>query len=43
MAGCYFVDVREIKDAAKMTGYWARINAVVENFGGRYVVIGSPF
>ncbi len=43
MAAYFFVDVREIKDPAKMQNYRARINAVVESFGGRYVVIGGPF
>jgi len=43
MAAYYLVDVREIKDAAKMEDYRARINAVVERFGGCYVVIGGPF
>ena len=43
MSAYYFVDVREIKDTAKMEDYRARINAVVESFSGRYVVIGGPF
>ena len=42
MPAYYFVDVREIKNAEKMADYRARINAVVEHFGGRYVVIGGP-
>ena len=43
MAAYFLVDVREIKDAAAMEHYRARINAIVERFGGRYVVIGGPF
>jgi uncharacterized protein (DUF1330 family) len=42
MSAYYLVDVREIKDAAKMEEYRARINPVVEKFGGRYIVIGGP-
>lgn len=42
MAAYYLVDVREIKDPVKMADYRARINPVVERFGGRYVVIGGP-
>lgn len=41
MAAYYLVDVREIKDRARMDEYRARINPVVEKFGGRYVVIGG--
>jgi uncharacterized protein (DUF1330 family) len=43
MSAYYLVDVREIKDAAKMDDYRKRIGAVVEAFGGRYVVRGGPF
>lgn len=42
MPAYYLVDVREIKDEAKMQDYRARINPAVERFGGRYVVIGGP-
>ena len=42
MAAYYLVDIREIKDNAKMQDYRARITPVVERFGGRYVVIGGP-
>lgn len=42
MAARYFVDLREIKDAAKMADRRARISAVVEPFGVRCVVIGGP-
>jgi len=42
MPAYYLVDVREIRDSAKMDEYRARINPVVERFGGRYVVIGGP-
>ena len=43
MAAYYFVDVREIKDSAKMADYRSRINAVVERFDGTYVVVGGSF
>ena len=43
MPAYYLVDIREIKDAAKMEEYRARIRPVVEKFGGRYLVIGGPF
>jgi len=42
MAAYYFVDIREIKDAAKMEDYRARIRPLVEKFSGRYVVVGGP-
>ncbi|HYM78841.1 MAG TPA: DUF1330 domain-containing protein [Candidatus Dormibacteraeota bacterium] len=42
MAAYYLVDVREVRDAAKMEDYRARIAPVVAHFGGRYVVIGGP-
>ena len=42
MPAYYLVDVRKIKDAAKMEEYKARVTPVVEKFGGRYVVIGGP-
>jgi uncharacterized protein (DUF1330 family) len=35
VAAYYLVDVREIKDNAKMQDYHARITPVVELFGGR--------
>src|SRR5271166_3443881 len=43
MSAYYLVDVREIKDAAKMEEYRTRIKPIVEKFGGRYVVLGGPF
>ena len=43
MPAYFFVDVREIKDAAKMQEYRARVVAVIEKFGGRYLVRGGPF
>jgi len=43
MSAYYLVDVCEIKDAAKMEEYKARVVPAVEKFGGRYVVIGGPF
>lgn len=43
MPAYFLVDIREIKDAAKMEEYKARVTPVVERFGGRYLVIGGPF
>jgi uncharacterized protein (DUF1330 family) len=43
MPAYFLVDVREIKDAARMEQYKARVAAVVEKFGGRYIVRGGPF
>jgi uncharacterized protein (DUF1330 family) len=43
MPAYFLVDVREIKNAAKMEEYRARIVPVVEKFGGRYLVRGGPF
>jgi len=42
MPAYYLVDVREIKDAAMMEEYRARVAPIVEKFGGRYVVLGGP-
>jgi uncharacterized protein (DUF1330 family) len=39
-AYCLF-DLREVKDAAKMEEYRARVTPVVEKFGGRYLVVGG--
>ena len=43
MPAYFLVDIREIKDAAKMAEYRARVAPVVEKFGGRYLVVGGPF
>jgi len=43
MPAYFLVDIREVKDAAKMEEYKARVTPVVEKFGGRYLVIGGPF
>lgn len=43
MAAYFLVDIREIKDAARMEEYRAKVGAIVEKFGGRYLVIGGPF
>ena len=43
MPAYFFVDIREIKDAAKMEEYKARVSPIVEKFGGRYLVVGGPF
>ena len=42
MSAYYLVDIREIKDDRKMQLYRARITPVIEQFGGRYLVIGGP-
>jgi uncharacterized protein (DUF1330 family) len=43
MPAYFLVDTREIKNAAKMEEYKARVTPIVERFGGRYLVIGGPF
>ncbi|HUK26000.1 MAG TPA: DUF1330 domain-containing protein [Terriglobales bacterium] len=43
MPAYFFVDIREIKDAAKWQDYRARVGPVVEKFGGRYLLAGGPF
>jgi uncharacterized protein (DUF1330 family) len=43
MPAYFLVDVREIKDAAMMEDYRARVRPVIEKFGGRYLVRGGPF
>jgi len=43
MPGYFLVDIREIKDPRKMKQYRSRVAAVVETFGGRYLVRGGPF
>jgi len=43
MPAYFLVDIREVKDAAKMAEYKARVTPVVEKFGGRYLVVGGPF
>jgi uncharacterized protein (DUF1330 family)/SAM-dependent methyltransferase len=37
---CFF-DVREITDQAKVEQYWAGVFATVEQYGGRYLVLGG--
>jgi uncharacterized protein (DUF1330 family) len=43
MAAYFLVDIREIKDAARMEEYRGKVGPIVEKFGGRYRVIGGPF
>lgn len=43
MAAYFLVDIREIKDAARMEEYRAKVGPIVEKFGGRYLVVGGPF
>jgi len=42
MPAYFFVDIREIKDEAKMERYRAEVSPVVDKFGGRYLVVGGP-
>lgn len=41
MPAYFFVDIREIKDAAKMDEYRSRVAPTVETFGGRYLFRGG--
>ena len=41
MAGYFFVDVREIKDPAKLEEYRGRVLATVEKYEGRYLIVGG--
>ena len=41
MPAYFLVDIREIKDAAKMNEYRSRVAPTVEKFGGRYLVRGG--
>jgi uncharacterized protein (DUF1330 family) len=43
MPAYFFVDIREIRDAAKMDEYGSSVAPTVEKFGGRYLVRGGPF
>lgn len=43
MPAYFLVDIREIRDEAKMERYRAQVSPVVEKFGGRYLVVGGPF
>ena len=43
MPAYFWFDIREIKDPNKMEEYRRGVRAVVEKFGGRYVVLGGPF
>ncbi len=43
MPAYFFVDIREVRDAAKMEEYRSRVTPVVERFGGRYLVVRGPF
>jgi len=43
MPAYFLVDIREIKDPGTMERYRSRVAAVVEKFGGRYLVRGGPF
>jgi uncharacterized protein (DUF1330 family) len=41
MAAYFFLDILEVSDAAKMEEYKKGVGAVVEKFGGRYLVVGG--
>jgi len=41
MAGYFLVDILEVTAPAKMAEYRKRINAIVEKFGGKYLVAGG--
>lgn len=43
MPAYFLVDIREVKNEAKMEQYRAQVSPVVEKFGGRYLVVGGPF
>ena len=43
MPAYFLVDIREIKDPGKMEQYRAHVAAVVQKFGGRYLVRGGSF
>ena len=43
MPAYFLVDIREVKDPGKMEQYKSRVAAVVEKFGGRYLVRGGSF
>jgi uncharacterized protein (DUF1330 family) len=43
MPAYFLVDIREIKDAAKLDEYRSRVAPTVQKFGGRYLVRGGPF
>jgi len=43
MPAYFLADIREIKDPGKIEQYRSHVAAVVEKFGGRYVVRGGPF
>lgn len=41
MAGYFLVDVLEVTDPARMEAYRKRVSAVVEKFGGKYLIAGG--
>jgi uncharacterized protein (DUF1330 family) len=41
MAVYFLIDIPEVSDAAKMEEYRKGVGAVVEKFGGRYLVVGG--
>jgi uncharacterized protein (DUF1330 family) len=43
MSAYFFVDVREVVDAAKLDSYRQRVLATVERHGGRYLTVGGRF
>ena len=41
-AYCFF-DVREINDKEKLGDYRSKVFSTVEQYGGRYIVLGGQF
>jgi uncharacterized protein (DUF1330 family) len=41
MPAYFLVDILEVSDAAKMEEYKKQVGAVVEKFGGRYLIVGG--
>lgn len=43
MAAYCMFDIREVHDQSAMDEYRGRVAATVEQFGGKYLVLGGPF
>jgi len=41
MPAYFLVDLLEVRDAAKLEEYKQQVGAVVEKFGGRYLIVGG--
>jgi uncharacterized protein (DUF1330 family) len=42
MPAYFLIDLLEVTDPAKMEDYKKQVGPVVEKFGGRYLIAGSP-